>query len=71
MNKGQNKIIKIKALLAGGSPKIVTDACTFKLANSKIAKIDKKGNVTALSKGKVKVDVTYNKFKTSFTIIVK
>lgn len=71
LSKGQKRSVKIKALIAGSTPKLITSGCIFKLANSKIAKIDKSGNVTAVAKGKVKVDVAYGKYKTSFTIIVQ
>ena len=44
---------------------------TFKSNNTKIAKVDNNGKITALKVGKAKVTVTNNKVSKVFTVIVK
>ena len=66
IKKGKKKKLKVK-LSKNSAGKV-----TFKVQNKKIVKIDKKGRITAIKKGKTVVTAkTYNKKKAKIVIIVK
>ncbi|MGN0460168.1 MAG: Ig-like domain-containing protein, partial [Ruminococcus sp.] len=46
-------------------------ATTYKSSNTKVAKVDSKGKVTALKAGTAKITVTNNKVSKTFTVTVK
>ena len=50
---------------------ITATKVTWKSADKKIAKISKKGKITAVKKGKVKLTATYKGKKYSFTVTIK
>ncbi|HEX3027781.1 MAG TPA: LamG domain-containing protein, partial [Clostridia bacterium] len=49
----------------------ITNNAVYKSGNSKIISISKSGNITALSKGKTTLTITYGRFTKSITVTVK